>query len=115
MVSGFLVGSDHARRATMRKTGLIGVIVAIAVALLFATRLLHHLPKAVLAAVIISAVANLLSPRELVTLLRRERSRGVTALVTFAATLASAPHIHYGLLAGLCVAATGAWWRDRQA
>ena len=36
MVSGFLVGSDHARRATMRKTGLIGVIVAIAVALLFA-------------------------------------------------------------------------------
>lgn len=87
----------------------------VAIALLFATRTLHHLPKAVLAAVIISAVVNLLSPRELVTLLRRERSRGVTALVTFAATLASAPHIHYGLLAGLCVAAAGAWWRERRA
>ncbi|HPA88180.1 MAG TPA: SulP family inorganic anion transporter [Quisquiliibacterium sp.] len=85
----------------------------VAVALLFATRALHHLPKAVLAAVIISAVVNLLSPREIVTLLRRERSRGLTAMVTFAATLASAPHIHYGLLIGLCVAAAGAWWRDR--
>jgi len=85
----------------------------VAVALLFATQALHHLPKAVLAAVIISAVVNLLSPREMATLLRRERSRGLTALVTFVATLASAPHIHYGLLVGLCAAAAGAWWRDR--
>ncbi|HMS77396.1 MlaD family protein [Gordonia sp. (in: high G+C Gram-positive bacteria)] len=36
MVSGFLVGSEHSRRATMRRTGLIGVVVAVLVGLLFA-------------------------------------------------------------------------------
>ncbi len=93
--------------------GSIVCALLVAVALLFATRALHHLPKAVLAAVIISAVVNLLSPREIVALMRRERSRGLTVLVTFLATLASAPDIHYGLLVGLCVAAAGGWWRAR--
>jgi SulP family sulfate permease len=73
-------------------------------ALLFATGALHHLPTAVLAALIVSAVATLVTPRELVGLWRGGpggRGDAAVAWTTLVATLLSAPRIHYGLLVGL--------------
>lgn len=103
--------------ASHARTGWAAIVCAllVAVALVFATDTLHHLPKAVLAAIIILAVSNLLTPMELVRLLRFERGDGVIALTTFAATLASAPHIHYGLGCGIAIAIVIAVWRARGA
>jgi SulP family sulfate permease len=73
-------------------------------ALLFATGALHHLPTAVLAALIVSAVATLVTPRELIGLWRGGpggRGEAAVAWTTLVATLLSAPRIHYGLLVGL--------------
>lgn len=78
--------------------------VLVALALVFAAHALYHLPKAVLAALIVTAVAGLLTPRELVAAWRGDRGDAAIAWVTLAATLLSAPRIHYGLLAGLLVA-----------
>jgi SulP family sulfate permease len=75
----------------------------VAVALLFAAHALYHLPKAVLAALIVIAVAGLLTPREFVETWRVSRSDAAIAGVTLSATLLSAPQIHYGLLTGLAV------------
>lgn len=73
----------------------------VGIALLFAAQALHHLPKAVLAAVIVSAVSGLLTPREMLAMPRVSRGDAWIAWITFAATLLTAPRIHYGLLAGL--------------
>ena len=70
-------------------------------ALVFAAGSLHHLPTAVLAALIVSAVGGLLTPRELVGAWQGSRSDAAIAWITLVATLLSAPRIHYGLLAGL--------------
>jgi SulP family sulfate permease len=80
----------------------------VAGALLFAAEALHALPVAVLAALIVSAVANLLTPRELVGLWRGARSDAAIAWITLVATLLSAPRIHYGLVAGLAAVAVRA-------
>jgi SulP family sulfate permease len=75
----------------------------VAVALLFAAHALYHLPKAVLAALIVTAVAGLLTPREFLETWRVSRADAGIAGVTLAATLLSAPRIHYGLLTGLAL------------
>jgi SulP family sulfate permease len=86
----------------------------VGLALLFATHALHALPQAVLAAVIVSAVVSLLTPRELVSMWRGSRGDAMVAWVTLAATLMSAPRIHYGLLAGLVVVGLRAAWAGRE-
>ena len=63
---------------------------------------------AVLAAVIVSTVANLLTPREMIGLWRVSRGDATIAWVTMIATLLTAPAIHYGLLAGLAAVAVRA-------
>jgi SulP family sulfate permease len=75
----------------------------VALALLFAAHALYHLPNAVLAALIVTAVAGLLTPREFVETWRGSRADAAIAGVTLAATLLSAPRIHYGLLTGLAL------------
>jgi SulP family sulfate permease len=73
----------------------------VGVALVFAAGSLHHLPTAVLAALIVSAVGGLLTPRELLRGWQGSRADASIAWITLVATLLSAPRIHYGLLAGL--------------
>jgi SulP family sulfate permease len=73
----------------------------VGVALMFAAGSLHHLPTAVLAALIVSAVGGLLTPGELVRAWQGSRAEAAIAWTTLIATLLSAPRIHYGLLAGL--------------
>ena len=74
--------------------------------LLFFTPALQHVPRAVLAAIVIVAVVGLLQPMAFVQLWRIDRVEAAIAAVTFLVTLVSAPRIHWGVLTGvvLCLA-----------
>jgi SulP family sulfate permease len=69
--------------------------------LLFLTPALYHVPRAVLAAIVVTAVAGLFRPRILLRLWRIDRVEAVTALLTFGVTLLTAPRIYWGVLAGV--------------
>jgi SulP family sulfate permease len=71
------------------------------VVLLFMTPLLHHLPKPVLAAVIIVSISNLVDYRSIVRSWRARRDDGLAAIITFVATLVFAPNIQTGALTGI--------------
>lgn len=68
---------------------------------LFAAPALFHVPRAVLAAIVILAVAGLLKPTAFVKLWRVSRIEATTSLLTFGITLLSAPRIYWGVLAGV--------------
>ncbi|MCP4044722.1 MAG: SulP family inorganic anion transporter, partial [Gammaproteobacteria bacterium] len=84
-------------------TGFSSVItvVVVAFALLFLTPLLYYLPQATLAAVIIKAVAGLISIKPMIHAWRANRHDGVVAAVTFFFTLALAPELELGILFGM--------------
>lgn len=84
-------------------TGLSSVISAACVllTLLFFTPLLHHLPKPVLAAIIIVALINLVDFESIAKSWRARGDDGIAAVVTFVVTIASAPSIQFGILAGI--------------
>ncbi len=90
------------------RTGLSSVVTGIVVmiTLLFFTPLLYYLPKAVLAAVIISAVIGLINFKPIILAWKAQRHDGISALATFVATLLFAPHLEMGIYfgAGLTVA-----------
>jgi SulP family sulfate permease len=75
-----------------------GVVLAV---LLFFTPALYHVPRAVLAAVVVTAVAGLLRPRTLLRLWQIDRIEALTGVVTFAVTVVTAPRIYWGVLAGV--------------
>jgi len=75
--------------------------ICVLLTLLFFTSLLYHLPKPVLAAVIMMAVIGLINLRAFVTAFRASRDDGIAAIVTFLATLAFAPNIQFGILTGI--------------
>jgi SulP family sulfate permease len=83
-------------------TGMSSVFawLLVLVTLLFFTPLLYHLPQAVLAAIIIMAVVNLVNFRAIRHAWQAHRHDGVAATVTFAATLGFAPHLDTGILTG---------------
>ncbi|KAF0164120.1 MAG: sulfate transporter [Rhodocyclaceae bacterium] len=84
------------------KTGMSSVFTGLFVllTLLFLTPLLYHLPQAVLAAVIIMAVIGLINFGAVKHAWEANRHDGIASLVTFAATLAFAPHLDKGIMAG---------------
>jgi MFS superfamily sulfate permease-like transporter len=69
--------------------------------LLFLTPLLYHLPQSVLAAIIMVAVVGLVNFKGIVHSWRVQRSDGAVSVITFAATLAFAPHLDKGILLGV--------------
>lgn len=81
-------------------------VAMVMVALLFLIPLLHHVPSAVLAAIVIAAVTNLVKPREFARVWKISRVEAVIALLTFAITLATAPALYWGVLAGVLLALT---------
>ncbi len=89
--------------ASGAKTGMASVFSALLVliTLLFFTPLLHHLPKPVLAAVIMMAVFSLIDFKSLKDIWRAKKIDGISGLVTFIATLAFAPNIQNGILTGI--------------
>ncbi len=65
------------------------------------TPLLHHLPKPALAAIIVMALYNLIDVPSLRNAWRAGTDDGIAATLTFVATLAFAPNIQNGILAGI--------------
>lgn len=84
------------------RTGFSSVVTAIIVVitLLFLTPLLYHLPKAVLAAVIMMAVFGLINFKAVKHAWRANKHDGIASMVTFIATLGFAPHLDQGILIG---------------
>jgi len=104
--SSFTVSGSFSRSAvaakTGAKTGVFAIISAAAVmlVLLFLTPLLYHLPQAVLAVIVMMAVFGLINVRALLRAWRIERQEAVVGMLTFVATLAMAPQLANGILAG---------------
>ncbi len=71
--------------------------------LLWATPYLYHLPLAALAAIIIVPLAGLLDFAVFRRLWRASPDDGAIALLTFVATIASVPYLHWGVFAGFVV------------
>ncbi|WP_372680110.1 SulP family inorganic anion transporter [Desulfosarcina sp.] len=90
-------------------SGLSSVIASLTVVttLFFFTPLLYHLPQSVLAAIIMMAVAGLINVRGFIHAWRAQWFDGVISVITFACTLAFAPHLDRGIIVGvglsLCV------------
>ena len=76
-------------------------VVVILLALLVLTPVLAHVPQSVLSAIVLAAVLGLLKPQTFVRLFKVNRVEGVIALLTFGITLASAPRLYWGVLAGV--------------
>lgn len=85
------------------KTGFSSIIAAIFVllTLLFLTPLLFHLPKPVLAAIIMMAVIGLINFRTVRHAWQANKDDGIASIVTFVATLLFAPNIQNGILTGI--------------
>lgn len=87
------------------KTGfaaiVTGAIVAISLILLHFAQYLYYLPQATLAAVIISAVINLIRIKQIKYALRVHTHDGVIAILTFVLTLALAPHLEQSIFIGV--------------
>ncbi|MDO8276899.1 MAG: SulP family inorganic anion transporter [Burkholderiaceae bacterium] len=79
---------------------IVSVIVVL-LALLVLTPVLSHVPQAVLAAIVVVAVIGLLKPQEFTRLWQISRPEAVTATITFAVTLLSAPRLYLGVVTGL--------------
>lgn len=84
-------------------TGFSSVVTALLVGftLLWLTPLLYHIPQAALAAVIMTAVLNLIKIEPIKQAWRVEKHDGVVAVATFVLTLVFAPHLENGILIGV--------------
>ena len=84
------------------QTGFASVFngVFVAVTLLFLTPYLYHLPKAVLAVIILLAVTGLVTPAALKHTWKASKIDGMVAIVTFVVTLVAAPHLDKGIMVG---------------
>lgn len=102
VVSGSFSRSAVAARVGA-KTGFYAVVSAFGVLLvmLFLTDYLYHLPKAVLAGIVMSAVFSLLNYQSMVRAWNVRRSDGIVGLVTFVTTLIMAPKLADGVLVGV--------------
>ncbi|KAA3653578.1 MAG: SulP family inorganic anion transporter [Proteobacteria bacterium] len=96
------------------RTGIASLVSALAVvvAALAIGQWLHHLPLAVLAAVILDAVGRLFQPAALIRAWRIDADDGLAASATFVATLAFAPNIQNGILTGLLLSLALLIWRS---
>lgn len=87
------------------KTGfaaiVTGLIVAVSLILLYFSQYLYHLPQATLAAVIISAVLNLIRIKQIKYAFRVHNHDGFVAVLTFVLTLVLAPHLEQSIIVGV--------------
>lgn len=81
--------------ATIFAVGLVFLV------LLWLTPALYHVPQSALAAIVVTAVLNLIKPRTMFSLWRISRTEACIGLSTFALTLATAPRLYWGVLAGI--------------
>jgi len=107
---GFPVGASFARSLVNRMAGArtrwSSVVTGVALLLAIPVApLLAQLPTATLSGVILGAVASLIRPGDVVTVMRASRSQGVIAVTTFAMTLILSPRIDEAVLIGVLLAA----------
>ena len=69
--------------------------------LLFFTPLLYHLPQSVLAAVIMMAVIGLINVSGFIHAWKAQWYDGLFSIITFLATLITAPHLDKGIMIGV--------------
>lgn len=102
VVSGSFSRSAVAARVGA-KTGFYAIVSALGVLLvmMFLTDYLYHLPKAVLAAIVMSAVFGLLDYKSMVHAWKVRRTDGIIGLITFVTTLIMAPKLADGVLVGV--------------
>lgn len=117
VTGGFPVGGSFARSSVNYISGAqtrwSGAITGLAVlAFLPVADLLGSLPRAVLAAIVISAVAGLVRVPSMVESWRISRPQGVVAWGTFVATLALAPHIEQAVVFGVIASVGVHLWRE---
>jgi len=93
------------------KTGISSVVssVIVVVALLFLTPLLTYIPRAALAALVISAVLLLFHPKEVLSLWKQNRHDGIVAVTVFVLALVSKPD--YALLLGVMMSLIFFLWK----
>lgn len=93
------------------RTGMSSVISSLIVvlALLFFTPLLTNIPKAALAALVISAVLMLFHPKEVFRLWKKNRHDGIVAITVFILALLTKPD--YALLIGIVISLMLFLWR----
>jgi len=97
--------------ASGAKTGISSVIssFSVIIALLFLTPLLTHIPKAALAALVISAVLTLFHPKEVFALWKMNRHDGIVAITVFVLALLTKPD--YALLIGIIISLMFFLWK----
>jgi SulP family sulfate permease len=114
---GFPVGGSFSRTALNRlaggRTRLSGLITGLAaLAFLPMAGVLAELPTAVLGAIVIVAVAPLLTLGPMRTFWAYSRPQGLVAAATFVITLALAPRIDRAVLIGIGLAVAVHLWRE---
>lgn len=103
----YVVSGSFSRSAVAARvgasTGFYAIVSALGVLLvmMFLTDYLYHLPKAVLAAIVMSAVFGLIDISSMVHAWRVRRTDGIVGLITFATTLIMAPKLADGVLVGV--------------
>jgi SulP family sulfate permease len=119
LFGGFPVGSsfsrsaiNHLAGATSRWSGAIAGLVVLA--FLPFTGILARLPKAVLGAIVITAVFNLIRPRQLLALWRYSHSQAMIAWLTFGLTLGLAPRVDIAVVIGIALAVAQHLRREQQ-
>ena len=107
LVGAFPTSSSFSRSALNLYAGAqtgwatVSSVLVVFLALLFLIPVLHHVPRAVLAAIVVVAVVGLLKPREFLKLWTLSRVEAGIAAATVAITLLAAPQLYWGVLAGV--------------
>jgi SulP family sulfate permease len=119
LFGGFPVGASFSRSSVNRlagaKTRWSGAITGLTVlAFLPFTHLVASLPRAVLGAIVIAAVSNLIRLPELLGLRRYSRPQAYIAWLTFGLTLLLAPSIDVAVLLGVGLAIAHHLRREQQ-
>ncbi len=106
---GFPVGGSFSRSSLNRFAGARSrwsgaVTGAVVLAFLPVAGVLEQLPTAILAAIVIAAVVPLIRLGPLVRFWRESVPQALVGTGTFVATLATSPHVEYGVLIGIGLA-----------
>lgn len=114
---GFPVGGSFSRSSINRMAGgrsrWSGAVSGLAVlAFLPLAFVMEGLPRAVLSAIVISAVAGLIRIPSLVRIGRYSRAQALVAWITFGATLVLAPRIDLAVVLGIGLGITVHLWRE---
>lgn len=88
--------------------------ICVLVSLLFLTEYLYHLPRSVLAAIIMVPVFSLIDFPAVRRLFTISRNDGTIAVITFAVTLLSLPHLYWGIAAGVALTMATLLYRRTQ-